>query len=424
MAGGSNLLGGSFLNNAGSGATSNPALKGANNTSQQRVSLPQSYAQQPAQGGFDLSGPSAQEAAYGKYAGQLGQAGRTENYATQNVGQFQQPSRAEAYAGNPNAFNQAAGSTAGAYTFGQAAPALGGQSAQERFAGAQNIDQTMGATASGQYWNSLQGGNNLPAQDMSAYYDRARETGSAGLDKAAAARGMFGSTAALDQQRQLQADIGGQQARDEAQYGLQRAGLQHNIMGGAAGQADTAGLGRYNTLLGAAGASDQGLLARLGLMGNLGGAADSAGLSKYLGQFGVQQGGDAGQIARFGAGLSGVQAADQGMLGRLGTLGQGAASSDAGRTGRIGMFSDPLGNLTAGASGIVGKAYEGMLGTDQGYIDMATQLGLGAGAQNLQNAIGNTAAVGAQGANMTAAGAGADAQAANIYGLISGAGKK
>jgi hypothetical protein len=391
---------------------------------QPRGTAPTGMMNPPAQGGFDLSGPSAAESAYGQYAGQLGQKGATENYVAQHAGQLNSPGRAESYASNPQAYGQAAGSTASAGAYGQAQPALSGQSAQERFAATADPSQQTNATAAGQYWNSLQGGANLPARDMSAYYDRARETGAAGLDKAAAARGMFGSTAALDQQRQLQSDIGGQQARDEAQYGLDRAGLSDQIMGGASSRADSAGLGRFNSLLGAAGGSDAGLLGRIGQLGNMAGGVDSAGLGKYLGEFGVAQGGDAGQISRFNTGLAGRQASDNQLQGRLGLVGQGAALSDAGRTGRIGMFADQLGNLTAGATGLVGKAHDGMLNTDQGYMDMASQLGLGAGAQNLQSAIGNTAAVGAQGATMTAAGAGADQNAASIYGLISGAGKK
>lgn len=336
-------------------------------------------------GGFDLSGPSAQESAYSQYGGQLGQKGATENFVGQNAGALAGPGR-----------------TSG--VFGQAQPALAGQSAQERFLGT-DPNQQSNATASGQYWNSLQGGANLPAANMDAYYKRAQEKGAAQLDKAAAARGMFGSTAALDQQRQLSADLGAAQSQAEAQYGLQRAGLADQIMGGAAGRADTSGLGRFNAMQGAAQGADAGLLARLGLSGQLGATAD------------------AGDLSRFGAGLGAAQASDQSMLGRLGLLGQGAAGSDAGKLGRTGMFADQLGNLTAGASGIVGQGYAGMLGADQEAFDQATQLSLGAGAQNLNNAISNTNTTAAQGAGLQATGAAADQSAANIYGLLSGSGK-
>lgn len=329
-------------------------------------------------GGFDLSGPSAQEQAYGQYGGQLGQKGATEAYASQNAGQLAGKSRAGSYADQ-----------------------LGniGPSAQERFLGT-DPSQQRGATASGQYWNSLQGGANLPSADLNPYYNRAQEKGSAQIDKAAAARGMFGSTAALDQQRQLSADLGAQQAKDEAQYGLQRAGLSDQIMGGAAGRADTAGLGQFGALQNAAQGADQGLMARLGLGANIAGAGDS------------------GDLARFGMGLQNAQAGDQAMLARLGLMGQGAAASDAGKLGRTGMFSDQLGRLTEGASNIVGQGYAGMLGADQQYMDQAMQLGLGAGAQGLNNAISASNTTAAQGAGLQATGAAADTSAANTANMI------
>jgi hypothetical protein len=411
---------------------SNPALKRDVNSSPGRAPSTQQLSFQPstpgtpqpaqggyqAKGGFDLSGPSASEQAYGQYGSQLAAPGQTESYAQQGVPQFQQPGRAETYARDPQGLQRATAGTESYGAFSTAAPLLGQRSATERFNAAGGPDNN--ATASGQYFNSLSGGQNLPAANMDAYYNRQREVGGAQLDKAAAARGMFGSTAALDQQRQLTADLGGQQARDEAQYGLSRAGLTDQIMGGAASRADTAGLGRYNSLLGGAQASDSSLLGRLGQLGQISGQADSQGLSRYLGQFGVQQGADAGQIGRFNAGLGGVQAADGNLQGRLGLLGQGAGAADAGRLGRVNAVGDQLNGLTAGAGNLVGSSYNDMFNANQGYIDMASQLGLGAGNQALQGAIANTQGVQALGAQQQAAAGQADQTALNIYGQIAG----
>jgi hypothetical protein len=366
------------------------------------------------QGGFDLSGPSAQEEAYGKYGSQLAAPGKAEGYNAQYGGQFAAPGGAQQFASNPNGLSQAKAGTSAGAAYAQANPALQQQSAQERFAGQGSLDQSRGGTASGQYWQGLQGGANMPAADMSAYYNRAQETGSAQIDKAAAARGMYGSTAALDQQRQLSADLGGQRARDEAQYGLQRAGLQDNIMGGAAARADQSGLGAYGAQLNAAQASDQGLLGRLGLGGNLAGGADQAGLSSYLGQFGVQQGADQGAISRFNAGMGGAQASDSSLQSRLGLLGQGAQSADAGRTGRIGMAHDALAGITGATGQMLGGAYTDMFATDQGYMDMGQQLSLGAGNQALQGSIANVAGTAAQGAQATQIGAANDQAAQQV----------
>lgn len=472
--------------------------------------------------------------------------------------------------------------SAAAAQLGAGSGQLNTQSAAERFNGAQTIDKEMGATASGQYWDSLQDDEVVP-QDMSAYYDRAREKGVAQLDRAAASRGMFNSSAALDQQRELASDIGAQQAQAEADYAVKASLARNDIMGGASAQADTAGLGRYNTLLGGAQAADEGLTSRLELAGeqaadvddvslgragmdvsrfnaitgaanqadqaaidsarfgldtagqaddtntgrfvaqndaargvdaaglgvanlglnaalgadanslgrytaqnNVANAVDQAGLASYMGQAGVQNDADTADTSRFSAvnnaaqgmdansiasfigqgnlvneadrnnlasyigqanvqslasqtaldrvrtaqngaqgadaaslglsnlGLNAATSADQAEIDRLGLLGQGAASADASRINRSTAFGNQLNATTAAALGITGAAYADMFGTDQGYIDAATQMGFGAGGQALSGAQANQAAVGANGAVLTQAGANQDATVRQI----------
>jgi len=69
--------------------------------------------------------------------------------------------------------------------------------------------------------------------DMSPYYDRAKERAVSDVDKSFASRGMFGSSAATGQVGQTVADLEAQRSRDEAQYGLQRAGMLGSLGSGA-----------------------------------------------------------------------------------------------------------------------------------------------------------------------------------------------
>src|SRR5688500_7663291 len=69
--------------------------------------------------------------------------------------------------------------------------------------------------------------------DMSPYYDRAKERAVSDVDKSFASRGMFGSSAATGQVSQAVTDLEAQRSRDEAQYGLQRAGMLGSLGSGA-----------------------------------------------------------------------------------------------------------------------------------------------------------------------------------------------
>lgn len=212
--------------------------------------------------------------------------------------------------------------------YGQSFGQLGRQSAAERFDGAQTIDREMGSTAAGKYLQSLPG-DALPPKDMSQYYDRAREKGVAQLDRASASRGLFNSSAALDQQREFATDIGAQQSQAEADYAVKAALAKNDIMGGAANAADASGLARYNTLLGSAQAADEGQIGRLGLSGTQANAVDEEERQR-AGLIGSQaQGVDAETRER--AGLIGDQAsnADAASLARSIGRGQLAGAADA-----------------------------------------------------------------------------------------------
>lgn len=379
---------------AASGATANPALKGQQKAVAPQLppssivpdlsgqfAQPQSYANNwQLQGGFDMSGPGAAEDAYAKNSGQLSTPGSTEQYA----GQY-------------NPMNM--GGATGAYTQKYNPMAMGG--ATDKYASNPGSwGDAYGATASGQYWNSLQGQSNAP-KDMGAYYDRASDRSAATVNRQAGARGMFNSSAAMDQLGKTEADIRSQQARDEAQYGLQSAALQNDIMSGASRSADAAAQGRYGMGLQAAQASDQ-----LGL------GRYSAGLQGAMAS-------DSNDLSRFGAGLNAATAADNAKQGRLGLLGQGASAADVSRQGRVGSVYDNLATLSGGLAGTLGGAYSDMFGTDQGLFDMGQQMSLGSGLANLAGAQNNSALNMAAGQGManTFSGAGQDVQ--NVLALTS-----
>lgn len=361
------------------------------------------------QGGFDISGPGAAEDAYGRYGQQLATPGYAEQFA-------QQASLPQARAGTATAaytqqYNPMAGPSR-VDTYAQGNQPLGGQGAAERYASDQGAYQRAGdATASGQYWQSLQGQQNVP-KDMGAYYDRAREKGSAQIDRATAARGQFNSSAALDQQREFSADMGAAQAKAEADYALQSADLNNRIRSGAAGQADNAAAQRFGAGLNAAQASDNTGLSRFNAGLNAAQAGDQLGIGRYTAGLAGAGQTDSQGIGALTAGLNVASTADNSLQGRLSQLGQGAASADASRRGRVGSMFDSLGTLTSGVGGAVAGGYGDLLAADQGMFDMGQQLSLGAGLATLggikeSNALGAAAAN--AGAN-SAAGASQDIQ--------------
>jgi hypothetical protein len=245
------------------------------------TSAPQGYA---VQDGFDMSRAGAAEHAYGDNKGQLETQGAREAYASQ-PGQYQ------------NAFDQ---------------------------------------SAAGQYWQSLQG-TAAPQADMGAYYDRAYDKGANRINTQFGARGMYGSSAAMNGLGQFTADMGAQEAKDTAEYDQRERAQRHEIMSGAATGADRSGLDRFTAGLDAAGGADRGLLDRLGL------------------------------------------------------LGEGAASADASRNNRVNSTFDNLNGFTQGVSGQIGGIYSDALDTDLGLFDTNQEMGLGSGLQTLNGtqAIGN-----------------------------------
>lgn len=335
------------------------------------------------QGGFDLSGPGAAEQTYAQTSGQLQQPGFTEAFVG-NSGGVQGAQAGTATTAYTNAYNPMAGQSRVDAFAGQYGGALGGPGATQTYQQDPNQwNQAQGATASGQYWNSLQGKSPVQQRDMSAYYDRAQQRGSAQIDKAAAARGNFNSSAAMDQQRMLSADLGAQQAKDEAAYGLQVDELGNRIMSGAAGQADQATAGRYGLGLQAAMGSDSQQLGRFNAGANLAQTGDQTQLGRYQAGLAGAQGADQSGIGRFSGNLAGAIAGDSSLNNRIGTLGQLGLGADTSRLGRTQGAFGALSGLTDDVSQTVGDTYGSLLSSDEGNFGMQQQLSLGSGLANL-----------------------------------------
>lgn len=372
------------------------------------------YTPQPgpqyAQDGFDISGAGQAEKAYGQYGHLLGAPGATERFAG-DPGQYDRAvggTRTAAYTAQHDPM--AGPSRVDAFTAGN--KPLDGRGATESLYGdAGAYDREGSSTAAGQYWNSLKGASNIP-KDMSAYYDRAREKGAAAVDRSAAARGQFNSSHAMDQQRELNADISARQAQDEAKYGLESADLNNRIRSGASQAADRSAAERFGQRVDSARASDSSGMGRYnaGYTAALGGG--NLDLDRYrAGLTGAQQTDSAGDT-RYGSQLRGATSADDALTGRISTLGQGAVAADRSRLDRVGAFGDRLAGLTGAVGTTAGGAYDDLLRTDQGLVDLGSQYSLGSGLASLNGAkeSGALNVASATGAGQTVAGAGQDVQ--------------
>lgn len=82
--------------------------------------------------------------------------------------------------------------------------------------------------------------------DMSTYYDNAQRLQDNAINTQMAARGSFGSSAAVGQLASADTNLRAQQARDQAQYGLQRAQTGGQLASGADQQTNAASQNQLN----------------------------------------------------------------------------------------------------------------------------------------------------------------------------------
>jgi hypothetical protein len=214
-----------------------------------------------------------------------------------------------------------------------------------------------------QYWNQVQGQFNAPRGNvpgpsnraeeaykafndsgitagLDPYYDNQRRKATEGIDQAMAARGMFGSSAALDQTSEALTNLGAEQANREGDFRLNALATGGQLGRGAdisSGAQATHGL-----------ANEQNRLNWL------------TGGSQLAGQ------GDAGLLGRIGAGSSIASGAQHAREGRL----QGAFDNSM-------LLGDRM-------AGITQPWMQGQIGGDQAAMDAAMAMRLGISNEALQ----------------------------------------
>lgn len=253
----------------------------------------------------------------GNFTGDLSKPGQAESYFGANQGAWGQPGTAQGYwnkqgQGDSNSqqyWNQVSGR------------------------GAPQQDPNRSDSA----WKQFQG--STPA-NMSPYYDRAAYKAMQDINSSAAASGTLGNTTTMNRIGDAVSGIRAQQAKDEAGYGLQRAGLAGQLAGGA----DATGRGL-----------NQDQLAWTMGLGNLAGGADQGRLG--LGQLAL--GIDSNYLNSLNSGMN----AALGAQGMLNTRGQNYFGNNL-----------AMGNALGGATQNI---YGQQIGMDMGLLDQQLQALLG-----------------------------------------------
>ena len=174
---------------------------------------------------------------------------------------------------------------------------------------------------------------------LDKYYDRAVDRASTDINNQLAARGMYGSSGGVGRLEDAVTDLRADQAKNEAQYNLQRLGEQRGwegLAGQLAGGADA------NSLAGS-----QNELSWLRGLGGLGQDADMFGLQRT----------QAGQNA-----ANAAQGMEQGRFQNL--------------------FNNEMGMGNA-MNGLMGGAYGDMLGTDMDLMNSSMGMGMGLASEAL-----------------------------------------
>jgi hypothetical protein len=257
----------------------------------------------------DLSGPGAAEGYFADNKDKFGAPTATSQYWGQNQQKFGQPGQGDQF------WNQAQG------MFNTQKP--GSNNAQ---------------TAFDQFQSSA------PA-NTDPYYKHAIDATTAHLNNQAGARGQFNSTGALQTIGDATANLRGQQAQADAQYGLNRG----QVAGSLGSAADTSSRGINQN--------------QLGWMQGLG----SLGL-------GLQN----SDLQRLMTGMNAAGGVDQTSLAQL-MAGMGAANTAQGALASRGQnYFNNLNQLGGQQAGILGNTYGAMLGNDQQLFNdqQAALLGL------------------------------------------------
>lgn len=265
--------------------------------------------------GWPVPGPGAQPTY--NFQGDQSKPGAAENYFADNQGKF----------GAPTATSQYWGQNQG--KFGQ--PGQGDQfwnQAQGMF-----NTQKPGSNNAQSAFDQFQG--SAPA-NTDPFYSRAVQQTTNHLNNQAAARGQFNSTGALQTIGDATANLRGQQAQADAQYGLNRGQVAGSL--GSAADASSRGINQN----------------QLGWMQGLG----SLGM-------GLQN----SDLQRLMTGMNAAGGVDQTNLAQI-MGGMGAANTAQGALANRGQnYFNNLNQLGGQQAGILGNTYGAMLGNDQKLFD-------------------------------------------------------
>lgn len=177
---------------------------------------------------------------------------------------------------------------------------------------------------------------------LDPYYQNAQKRLTEGINNQAAARGMFGSSGALNQLTEGMGNLAAEQANREAQYNLQRLGEQRaweGLGGQLAGQADQSSR-----------AGSQDALAWTQGLGQLAGNADQSELSRLMG--GMNAATTAQQLGRERARdyIGDMMGASGALAGMTGNTYDDMLQTDAGLMNNSLMMENGLANAALQAS--------------------------------------------------------------------------
>ncbi len=273
-----------------------------------------------------------------QFQGDFSKAGPGEQYFSDNKGAFTQPGQGQGYWDK------------NAPQFQQGGPA------DQYWNGVMGSGQSNPPKSTNYAADAYQNVNNSQPADMSPYYQNAQRQAAEQINAQYAARGMGRSSGALDQNAEAATNLAAQEAKDNAQYGLQRGGLLGNL----AASADQSSRG-----------NNQNQLGWLTGMGNLGLGVQSADLQRLMGGANIAQGLDSNSLAHLAAGM---------------TAGLGAQNAMENRGQNFFTNNLMFGKATADPMQAI---YTNMLGGDRGLQESQMQMALGVPREALNQDIMN-----------------------------------
>jgi hypothetical protein len=283
------------------------------------------------------------------FQGDLSKPGQAESFFDANQGKWGQSGAGMGFAKN------AAGALSG--------PGEG----QDYWGGVAGKFQSPKATAQNAQGAYDQFQNSTPA-NMSPYYDNAVLNANKDINNQYAARGLYNSSSATNALGTADANIRAQQAKDEAQYGLSRAGLGGTL----AGSADTSSRG-----------ASQDMLSWLTGGGQLANAAQGLGIQGAMGLGNLGLGMEGTDLSRLNAGMGAANAAQNALRQR----GQDYFNNNLGLSyADMGAMS-PYGASLQNDQALQEQQLATMLGLNQGNLNQS-QNGRASSEQGIGNLFG------------------------------------